>query len=160
MPGQARRGGVVWLAILLAVVGSLGGVQAGLGPPLPQEQPAVRVRMEARRAAATITSTFTIVNGTDAEVREVYIAGKVPAGTDFAGVVATPEGSGFRGFEAAGTSLQAAVWLAERIPAHSSLGPFTYRVTLTGDAVTAASQVWVRWQAPSEGTVVSPLVAP
>ncbi len=148
------RAVIVWSAIVLAALVSLGLAKLQGPPPSPEDLPTVRVHAEAARSGKVVTYTFTLENRTDVELRDIYIAGKVPEGATFEGVRGTPEGSGFRGFEGAGTPLQAAVWLAERLPGRTSLGPFTYQVT-SESTEPGTAEVWVHWQEPNEGTAIS-----
>lgn len=105
--------------------------------------------------AITVTSR-SLAGGMDAG--QVFVAGSVPRGATFLGATATPANSFFRGFEAAETPLQAAVWLTERIPP-ATTSTYSYQVQV-GPGVPAAAHAFVHWLGPSEETVITPDVSP
>lgn len=153
------RAAAVWIAIALAAVGSLGAARLLGPPPNPEDLIPIRVTGGATRAGNMVTYSFTITSQTGEELADLFIAGKVPPGAAFEDAVASPAGARFRGYEAGGTSLQAAGWEVETMPARSVLGPFSYRVQIGGET-DARTQVWVRWTSPVEGSAISPDLVP
>lgn len=139
----------------LAGAAALGSLAAGVSAVTTQAQTAARlsVSFAASVDGQVVTYSITLRNDGDVEVRDLYIAGKVPEGASFQAVVATPPGAWFRGFEAAGTPLQSAVWLAERVPAKGALGPFRYQVV--AGAAGLAAHAWVSWDRPQRGEAMS-----
>lgn len=148
------RAAIVWIALALAAVASLGAARLIGTPPNPEDSIAVRVSGTASRDGDTVTYTFTLASQADYDLGDIFVAGKVPPGVTFAGAESTPAGTRFRGYEADGTPLQAAVWVAETLSARSTVGPFSYRVRVNPNA-DARTQVWVRWIHPTEGNAIS-----
>lgn len=105
------------------------------------------------REGATVTYSITLLNGSAADVTDIFIAGAVPLRASFVGATAMPSKTGFRGVEDGN-----AVFLAERLPALGSLGPFSYQVTL-GSEAPGPAWAWVHWRLPGDGTAVSSRVA-
>ncbi|MBI2886187.1 MAG: hypothetical protein HYY02_03155 [Chloroflexi bacterium] len=126
-----------------------GSTPPGSGQPAPS----VRLDMAASREGRTVTYSMTLVNGSGAEIRDIFLAGTVPAGTSFAGATAMPPRSGFKGVEGG-----SAGFLAESVPAWSTLGPFSYQVTLGGGAPGMA-RGWTHWGRPWDASTTSMEVA-
>lgn len=140
----------------LAGAAALGGLAAGVSVAMPahaQTTARLSVSFGATAEGQVVTYSITLRNDSDVDVSDLYIAGKVPEGASFQAVVATPKGAWFRGFEAAGTPLQSAVWLAERVPARGALGPFRYQVI--AGAAGLAAHAWVSWDRPQRGEMMS-----
>ena len=105
-------------------------------------------------AEETVSYIVTLRNTGSSDIANIYLAGSIPQGATTLDAVSTPLGGWFRGFEAPRTPLHAAVWLIDRIPANSTLGPFTYRVG-KGQASDLGAFGWVRWLGPAEGSAIS-----
>src|SRR3990172_10655784 len=108
--GRRRFGlvaGGVTLLVLLGLVGV--GARTLAAAPAP-----MTVQMFATQDGETVTYDVTLVNNTASDITRVFVAGLVPSGTTFSRAVISPSGSWFRGFEAAGTAIQSAVWLSEK----------------------------------------------
>ncbi len=145
-----KRAAIAGVAIALGVLELVLGV---LSRPSAAQEPSVAVRMSAQQVGKIITYTITVANNTAADIGDIFVAGTVPAGASSVRAVSTPPGSWFRGVEAPGTPLQAAVWLSLRVPAKGELGPYSYEVEATDAA--APAHAWVHWRLAAEGTAVS-----
>lgn len=147
--GRRRFGLVMGVVTLLVLLGLAGvGARTLAAAPAP-----LTVQMFATQDGETVTYDVTLVNNTASDVTQVFVAGLVPSGATFSKAVASPAGSWFRGFEAAGTSFQSAVWLSEKVPAGGRLGPFSYEVKVTG--AVGLAHTWVHWQAPGDDSALS-----
>ena len=147
--GWRGVGLVVGLVALLVLL-----IQAGMGARTLAAAPApLTVQMFANQDGETVTYDVTLVNNTASDVTRIFIAGLVPSGTTFSKAVASPAGSWFRGFEAAGTAIQSAVWLSEKVPAGGRLGPFSYEVKVTG--AVGLAHTWVHWLGPGDDSALS-----
>ncbi len=123
--------------------------------PANEAGPAIEVSMTGSVRGSTAIYSVTLKNLGTAVVQDIFVAASVPDGVVFQSALDTPKGSWFRGFEGKGTSLQSAVWLADRVPANGTLGPFTFVVD-KGNAVSLRSRAFVHFRLPSDGTAVSP----
>ncbi|MER3467324.1 MAG: hypothetical protein C4312_01620, partial [Thermoflexus sp.] len=74
--------------------------------------PWLAVDIRGAREGERVVFTLTVRNLIDEPVADLYVAGHVPRNADFVAATATPPGAWFRGFEAEGSDLQSAVWLA------------------------------------------------
>ncbi|MBI2907969.1 MAG: hypothetical protein HYX92_09970 [Chloroflexi bacterium] len=137
--------------ILLAFLASSG---IALSQQFSQSWPPVQVTMSASGSGDSILYSVTLKNVTSSDVVDIFVAGSLPQGAAFVAAANTPAGSWFRGFEAADTDIQAAVWLASRLPAGGSLGPFVYAVG-KGQAADLNAHAWVHFRQPADGTAVS-----
>lgn len=144
-----------WLLIVSAVLAlSLATtVAVASQAPEPGAQSLV-VDVSIGVAEETVSYIVTLKNPSPSEIWNIYLAGSVPEGAVTLDAANTPTGSWFRGFEASGTPLHAAVWLIDRIPGNSTVGPFTYRVS-KGQALDMGAFGWVHWLGPAEGTAIS-----
>jgi uncharacterized repeat protein (TIGR01451 family) len=113
----------------------------------------LRVEIAATQKGESIFYSITLINESPVAVGDVFVAGSVPAGAEFVQAVATPSGSWFRGFEAAGTAHQSAVWLSSRVGPLQRQGPFIYEVKATPGF--APAHAWVRYMSPSETVAMS-----
>jgi uncharacterized repeat protein (TIGR01451 family) len=121
-----------------------------------QQAPAaggLSVEISATQNGDSIIYSITLINSSNVAVGDIYVAGSVPAGTEFVRAVATPSGSWFRGFEAAGTQHQAAVWLSSRVGPLQRQGPFIYEVKANSGF--APAHAWVRYMSPQETIMMS-----
>ncbi|MDO8673587.1 MAG: hypothetical protein Q7O66_19435, partial [Dehalococcoidia bacterium] len=122
------------LAVLgLAVAFSLVWSVAAFGQGAAAGGPNIEASMSASLRGNTAIYSISLKNVSSEPVQDIFVAGSVPEGSKFVRALDTPEGSWFRGFEGAGTSLQSASWLAKSIPANGTAGPFTF-VVETGKA--------------------------
>ena len=111
--------------------------------------PGLMVTMSVSRADNEATYGITLKNTGGADVRDIFIAGSIAPGTTFLGPGPNPARSGFRGVEG-----NATVWLSEVVPPYATLGPFTYRVRLSGDTAEPV-RAWVHWLRPSDEIGIS-----
>jgi uncharacterized repeat protein (TIGR01451 family) len=153
--GWQRLGLVVAIVVASLVLLSLSGIGART---LAADSAPLTVEMTAFQSGDTVSYSITLINNTESDIAQIFIAGLVPSGTTFSKATATPSGSWFRGFEAAGTDIQSAVWLSEKVPAGGKQGPFSYEVKVS-DTVGPA-HTWVHWLIPSDGTAVSASILP
>lgn len=144
-----------WFQIVLAVLAlSLGTTVSAKTQAPEQAAQSVVVNLSVGIVEETASYIITLQNMSSSEIANVYVAGSVPEGAKTLDATSTPRGSWFRGFEAAGTPLHAAVWLIDRIPANSTVGPFIYRVS-KGQASDMSAFGWIHWLAPTEGSAIS-----
>lgn len=144
-----------WLLIVSAVLvlSSAWTVAAASQAPEQGAQPIV-VGVSIGVVEDTVSYMVTLRNTSSYQIANVYLAGSVPEGAATLDAVGTPLGSWFRGFEAPGTPLHAAVWLIDQIPGNTTMGPFTYRVS-KGQASDMSAFAWVHWLDPAEGSAIS-----
>lgn len=147
-----RRIFAVFGLALTAIV-ALAGVASGQGGS--QAGPLVEASISGSIRGNTAIYSVTLKNVGSAPLQDIFVAVSVPQGSVFQRALDTPTGSWFRGYEGAGTNLQSAVWLVNRIPANSTLGPFTY-VTDKGSATDLRARAYVHYRLPGDGTAVSP----
>lgn len=150
-----------WLLAVssVALLGVLAFAAVARGQPMRQSERPVSVEMSVGVADNALVYSLTLRNTGSSDIGQIFIAGSVPAGALTLDAVNTPVGAWFKGFEAPGTPLSSAVWLAERIPANGTLGPFIYRVE-KGEAFDLSAYAWVHWRLPLDGTVRSADVNP
>ncbi|MFH1141927.1 MAG: cytochrome c3 family protein [Chloroflexota bacterium] len=146
-----------WLMAIsgIVVITMFAWATVALGQPASQDWPPLQVSMSASARGNIIIYSTTIKNISSINVDDVFIAGSVPMDASFLYAASTPAGSWFRGFEGEGTELQAAVWLASRVPAGATAGPFTYMVS-KGQAADLRAHGWIHFRLPLDGTAVSP----
>lgn len=157
MPRKRGR----WLLVVAGalLVSLLAWATAAASQASERGTPMVLVDLAVGVADDAVVYSLTLKNTSSSEVADVFVAGSVPSDAVPMDAIATPPGSWFRGFEAAGTPLHSAVWLAQSIPANGTLGPFIYRVG-KGQASDLTAHGWARWLRPQEGTASSPEVGP
>lgn len=128
------------------------------GRPVPRPQggdgaytapPGLVVEMGVAREGRHATYSVTLRNYSATAVRDIFLAGTIAEGATFVEPGRNPARSWFRGVEGG-----AAVWLAEEVPARGATGPFTYRVSLSGDAAPAV-HAWTHRRQPADGTAAS-----
>ncbi|MBI2862253.1 MAG: c-type cytochrome [Chloroflexi bacterium] len=121
-----------------------------LGKTLGWRVPVVVTVTASAPVGGKATYSITLQNNGALDAGQVFIAALIPPGSTFVGATATPAGAWFRGVEggAPGVPLSA-VWLANRIPAKGTLGPFTFEVS--GPGAATGSYGWVRWLSPTNG---------
>ena len=111
--------------------------------------PGLTVEVAVSRSGSQAAYSIILRNYGSAEVKDVFLAGTVAEGTSFLEPGPNPAGAGFRGVENG-----AAVWLAERVPARGTAGPFIYKVKLSGETAPAI-RAWTHWRQPADGSAVS-----
>lgn len=152
------RWGRLGLAVgLVALLALFGWTSVGARTSSAASAP-LTVQMFADQDGETVTYTVTLINNTASDITQVFVAGLVPSGVTFSRAVASPTGSWFRGFEAAGTTIQSAVWLSEKVPAGRRLGPFSYEGKVSGSV--GPAHTWVQWQGPGDEFALSAEVLP
>ena len=144
------------ILVVLALLGLAFGAPAsasGDASVAPAPGP-LRALLSATANQGTVAYSLTLVNDSDTDVSNVYVAALVPPGLTGFQASATPQGSWLRGIE-----LGAAAWLLNRVPAKGSAGPFSYTGTISGASPGPVS-AFVHWLSPSEGTLVSDAITP
>ena len=129
---------------------------------LPVAQPAsaqtasapLRANLSAVMDNGTVTYSLTLANDSDTAVSQIYAAVQVPTGLTNFRVSATPTGAAFKGIE-----LGAAAWIPDQVPAHGSVGPFSYQASVLG-ATPAAVNGFVHWLSPSDSSLLTSTVSP
>ncbi len=116
---------------------------------LASQHARLTVTMAVSRAGETATYSVTLKNAGPEEIRDIFLAAGIPAGTTFLGPGPNPARSGFRSVEG-----DNATWLSEGIAPYSSAGPFTYRVRLSADTAPGV-HAWVHWLRPSDASAIS-----
>ena len=167
--GPPAKGETPGLAVLRVVDGGARGVRSAFFPIGDQSAdspndphgvavrritPGLNVSATARVDNGAFTYSASLANGTAIAAANLYVALPVPAGVTSVRATATPRGAGFRGIEG-----DAAVWLLDRVPQGSTVGPFSY----TGAVVGATPQpggAFVHWTAPLDGVATSAPPAP
>lgn len=143
------------LLLMLAAVGLLGGmVLAYSAAASPWAQtPGLSVEMKAEASEFRVVYSITLANKSTSAVANIFVAGQIPAGATFVETVATPTGCGFKAVEDGN-----AVFLCSQVAAGASLGPISYKVSVSGREAGPA-HAWVSWKSPSDGSALSPDVA-
>lgn len=150
-----RNGKGLWLlSALVVLVSGLAVTATAAGQTVDQNSLVVRVEVSVGIVDDTVSYVVNLRNESTSEIGNIYLAGSIPEGTLPLKAASTPAGAWFRGFEAAGTPLHAAVWLIDRVPAKSVAGPFIYQVN-KDKAKDLSAFGWVHWANPSEGTAIS-----
>ena len=132
---------------------------AAAGPNDASEWPPLDIQFTGSLAGETVIYSITLKNNSPSDVADIFISGLVPTGSGFVRALNTPTGSWFRGFEGAGTKWQSVAWLADRVPAKGTLGPFMYQVD-RGTASDLGAHGWAHWRLPVDGSAVSIHVDP
>lgn len=127
-----------------------------LGPRVRLDA-SIRARREGNVVTYTITVTTRSTSG-GMDASQIFVAGSVPQGATSVRASATPANSFFRGFEAAGSPIQSAVWLTEKIPPGGSY-TYAYQVEVAPDTP-VATHAFVHWLGPSQERVLTADVAP
>ena len=142
------------LLLAMAAVGLLGGMvlaySAGASPWA--QTPGLSVEMKAEASEFRVVYSITLVNKGTSAVADIFVAGQIPAGARFVETVATPTGCGFKAVEGSD-----AVFLCSQVAADASLGPISYKVSVSGREAGPA-HAWVSWKSPSDGNAMSPEV--
>lgn len=140
------------LLLMLAAVGLLGGmVLAYSAAASPWAQtPGLSVEMKAEASEFRVVYSITLANKSTSAVGNIFVAGQIPAGATFVETVATPTGCGFKAVEDGN-----AVFLCSQVAAGASLGPISYKVSVSGREAGPA-HAWVSWKSPSDGSALSP----
>lgn len=136
--------GVVALALLMALAYGM-GVAAS---PWAQT-PGLAVAMKAEASEFRVVYSITLSNSSSSAVGNIFVAGQIPAGASFVEAVAAPAGCGFKAVESGN-----ATWLCSQVAANSSLGPISYKVSVSGKEAGPA-HAWAGWKSPSEGNAMS-----
>lgn len=141
----SKRYAFLALGLLAALVVALGLSAGGVAA---FDQPSAQISGVV--SGEQIVYSVSITNPDPQAVGPVFIAAKIPDGSTFDEATATPAGAQFVGVQDGN-----AVWLADAIPPAGSLGPFSYRVNIV-TRPTGTAWAFIHWQAPEEGTYVTP----
>ncbi len=128
-----------------ATIPATSGVTNAFVPPPAR----LLATMAVDRKGDTATYSVMLNNLGGGEVKDIFLAANVASGTIFLDAGPNASKEGFQGVQG-GTP----VWLATGVPAWGHIGPFTYRVKLSGDTA-AAVWAWVHWKSPTEGAGLS-----
>ena len=137
--------GVAALALLLGLVYAIGAAAS----PWAQT-PGLSVDMKAEASEFRVVYSIMLVNKSTSAVANIFVAGQIPAGATFVETVASPTGCGFKAVESGN-----ATWLCSQVAANSSVGPISYKVSVSGKDAGPA-HAWVGWKSPSDGSAMSP----
>ncbi|MBI4321774.1 MAG: hypothetical protein HY675_25050 [Chloroflexi bacterium] len=113
----------------------------------------LEVSMSAMAAEFRHTYTINLNNGSTSDVSDVYVAGRIPEGSTFVEATGTPAGTTFMGQQG-----DVAAWLVPSVKAGSKVGPFSYKVSVSG-RYGGSANAWVGWKSPSPGSAASEPVA-
>ena len=136
--------GVVVVAVLMGLMYVLGAAAS----PWAQT-PGLSVDMKGEANEFRVTYSITLANKSTSAVGNIFVAGQIPAGASFVETVATPAGCGFKAVEDGN-----AVFLCSQVGAGGSMGPISYKVSVSGKDAGPA-HAWVSWKSPSEGNAMS-----
>lgn len=115
----------------------------------PGNPPRLIPSLAVTRQAGEVTYSVWLRNPSDTEVRDIFLAVSVAPGTTFIAPGPNPARSGFRGVEGGNVT-----FLSEAVPAGSDLGPFSYRMRLSGDTADAV-RAWAHWRQPADSSNLS-----
>lgn len=130
----------------VAAAGLLGAGEAAGMPH--RHEPDLDLEFSARAEGPAIAFSLTLFNP-HGEIRQIRLAGPIPAGTTFVRVLEAPCRAPER------LEGDEVIWEFPRVGPESSLGPFRYEVGLTGDAPLIQGHARVAWGQPVAGTAAS-----
>lgn len=136
--------GIVALVLLLGLAYAMGAAAS----PWAQT-PGLSVEMKAEASEFRVVYSITLSNKSSSAIGNIFVAGQIPAGATFVEVAASPAGCGFKAVED-----RNATFLCSQVAASSSVGPISYKVSVSGREAGPA-HAWVGWKAPSDGSALS-----
>ncbi|MDP2727099.1 MAG: hypothetical protein Q8P59_06110, partial [Dehalococcoidia bacterium] len=140
------------LPLVLAALVLLGGLvlaySVAAGSPAAEES-GLSVGMKAEASEFRVVYSVTLSNKSSSTIGNIFVAGQIPAGARFVESTAVPGGCGFKAVEDGN-----AVFLCSQVAANASVGPISYKVSVSGKEAGPA-HAWVSWKAPSDGSASS-----
>lgn len=136
--------GGVALVLLLALAFVVGAAAS----PWAQA-PGLSAVLKAEASEFRVVYSITLTNSSSSAISNIFVAGQIPSGASFVEAAAVPGGCGFRNVEDGN-----ATFICSQVPANGSLGPISYRVSVSGrDA--GPAHAWIGWKTPSEGSTIT-----
>lgn len=148
---MSRRLALTLGGVALAALGAITALAATSQPaPLPAE--AVGITITGTYSGSTLTYTVNLNNFTAQDINDLFISASIPRLAEFKSA-SQPTGAVHGGHEN-----NTSWWLAEKVPANGTLGPFIYVVT-RHEAYDFTAHPFVSWKLPTAGSVVGADVA-